>query len=66
VRTGRLVVALVGINLGLKLGASEEGSGLLLLNESTEPGVHILAKRTGTRVTLTGKGGQQRVIRPYR
>lgn len=32
----------------VKLGASEDGSGLLLLNESTEPGVHILAKRSGT------------------
>jgi len=48
----------------VKLGASEDGSGLLLLNESTEPGVHILAKRTGTSLTLTGKGGRQRAIRP--
>ncbi|MGH2403077.1 MAG: hypothetical protein ACRDGN_01310 [bacterium] len=48
----------------VKLGASEEGSGLLLVNESTEPGVHILAKRSGTSVTLTGRGGQRRVITP--
>ncbi|MGQ0569259.1 MAG: hypothetical protein ACT4P5_06970 [Armatimonadota bacterium] len=48
----------------VKLGASEDGSGLVLLNESTEPGVQILAKRTGTSLTLTGKGGRQRAIRP--
>lgn len=48
----------------VKLGASEDGSGLLLLNESTEPGAQILAKRTGTSLTLTGKGGQRRVITP--
>ena len=48
----------------VKLGASEEGSGLLLLDETTEPRVHILAKRTGTTVTLSGKNGEQRVIRP--
>jgi hypothetical protein len=49
----------------VKLGASEDGSGLVLLNESTEPGVHILAKREGgTSLTLKGKGGQQRVFTP--
>lgn len=46
----------------VKLGASEDGSGLLLANDETEPGVHILAKRTGTSVTLSGKDGKQRVI----
>ena len=47
----------------VKLGASEEGSGLVLLDESTEPGVHMLAKRAGTSLTLK-KGSQQQVIRP--
>ena len=47
----------------VKLGASEEGSGLVLLDESTEPGVHMLAKRAGTLLTLK-KGSQQQVIRP--
>src|SRR5687768_9044799 len=28
----------------VKLGAGKEGSGLLLANDATEPGVHILAK----------------------
>jgi hypothetical protein len=48
----------------VKLGASEEGSGLLLLDDATEPGVHILAKSAGPTLTLRGKDGQQRVIKP--
>jgi hypothetical protein len=48
----------------VKLGASEDGSGLLLLNEATEPGVHILSKGAGASVTLAGKDGQKRVITP--
>jgi hypothetical protein len=48
----------------VKLGASEDGSGLLLLNEATEPGVHILSKGAGASVILAGKDGQKRVITP--
>jgi len=55
----------------VKLGAGEGGSGLLLLDETTNPGVQIIARRTGTAerptttsVTLTGANGQRRVIRP--
>ena len=54
----------------VKLGASESGSGLLLADETTEPGVHIIARRaslTGrktTGITLTGAAGRQRVITP--
>jgi hypothetical protein len=55
----------------VKLGADEGGSGLLLLDESTEPGVHIIARRTSTpstpattSLTLRGTDGQERVIRP--
>jgi hypothetical protein len=47
----------------VKLGASEEGSGLVLLDASTEPGVHLLAKGTGTSLTLR-QGEQRRVITP--
>lgn len=42
----------------VKLGAAKDGSGLLLIDESTEPGVHILVKPTGATLTLTGKNGQ--------
>jgi hypothetical protein len=49
----------------VKLGASEDGSGLLLANEVTEPGVHILANRRATSVTVQ-RGGQRQVITPER
>ena len=55
----------------VKLGAGERGSGLLLLDEATEPAVHVIARRTGTSerptttsLTLRGSAGEQRVIRP--
>lgn len=55
----------------VKLGAGEDGSGLLLADEATEPGVHIIARRSGTAarpattgLTLTGADGRQRAIRP--
>jgi hypothetical protein len=55
----------------VKLGAGADGSGLLLLDEATEPAVHIIARRTGTSgrpvttsLTLRGAGGRQRAIRP--
>jgi hypothetical protein len=47
----------------VKLAASEAGSGLLLANERTEPGVHILAQRTQTSVLLQ-RGAKRRVLRP--
>jgi hypothetical protein len=46
-----------------KLGASAEGSGLVLLDDATEPGIHMLANRDGTSVTLR-KGQRQHVIKP--
>ena len=48
----------------VKMGASEEGSGLLLLNHLTEPGVQILADQNGSSLTLTEEGGAKRVIEP--
>lgn len=54
----------------VKLGASESGSGLLLEDETTAPGVQILARRAPvegrktTSITLIGAGGRQRVITP--
>jgi hypothetical protein len=47
----------------VKIGASEDGSGLVFLNEATEPGVHILAKRTETSLTVQ-RGERRQVIRP--
>jgi hypothetical protein len=54
----------------VKLGASSVGSGLLLLDETTEPGVQILARRSPmsgqrtTSINLTGHGGRQRQVVP--
>lgn len=54
----------------VKLGAGEGGSGLVLNDETTEPGVHIVARRAPvagrktTSITLTGSGGRQRVVTP--
>jgi hypothetical protein len=58
--TQRLAIALTAINLVLlcltgaegrsavKLGARQDASGLLLVDEGTEPGIHLVARRTGT------------------
>ena len=48
----------------VKLGAGKEGSGLLLANDATEPGVHILAKATGSSIRVVNKDGRQRLIAP--
>jgi hypothetical protein len=46
----------------VKLGGSREGSGLLLLNDKTDPGFHVLAKSSGTSVTMIDKSGQKKTI----
>jgi hypothetical protein len=48
----------------VKLGASTDGSGLVLLNDATEPGVQILANSTGSSIKLIDKGGQEKLITP--
>jgi hypothetical protein len=47
----------------VKIGASEEGSGLVLLDQAAEPGVHVLAKRANTSLTLA-KGTRRHIIEP--
>jgi hypothetical protein len=48
----------------VKLAASDDGSGLLLLDDRTEPAMHLLAKGGATTLTLAEKGKEKRVIRP--
>ena len=48
----------------VKMGANKEGSGLLLLDGSTEPAIHLLAKDSGPTVTLKAKDRPPRVITP--
>jgi hypothetical protein len=48
----------------VKLGAGKDGSGLLLANDATEPGVHLLAKAEGSSMRVANKDGHERVIVP--
>ena len=48
----------------VKLGASDTGSALLLLNQATEPAVQLRAGAKATSITLKGLDGKQRVITP--
>jgi hypothetical protein len=55
----------------VKLGASDNGSGLLLIDETTEPGVQLIARRAAgpalpktTSITLSGPDGKRRTIEP--
>lgn len=48
----------------VKLGAGTDGSGLLLANDATEPGVHLLARAAGSSVRVVNKDGRERVIAP--
>lgn len=43
----------------VKLGADEDGSGLLLLDKETNPGIHVLAKK-GASMTVTDKDGKKK------
>ena len=43
----------------VKLGADEKGSGLLLLDSETNPGIHALAKK-GASFTVTDKDGKEK------
>ena len=40
----------------VKLGANEDGSALVLLNEDTEPGIHALSKASGKLIVTDGNG----------
>jgi hypothetical protein len=48
----------------VKLGGSEDGSGLLLLDDRTEPAIHLQVQPSGTRLTLGEEGKEPRVFSP--
>jgi hypothetical protein len=50
--------------LRVKLGASTEGSGLVLNNDATEPGLHALATSSGSTLKLRNKDGKEMVLTP--
>ena len=39
----------------LKMGADEDGSGLVLLDSNTDPGIHVLARENSSSLTIIGK-----------
>jgi len=70
---GEVVFRLMDPNgqLRVKLGAGSTGSGLVLNDERTEPGVHLIARRSGTperpsttRITLAAGDGRRQVLTP--
>jgi hypothetical protein len=56
-RTGNGVVR-------VKLGATEGGSGLILLDRNAEPAVWLAATPEGSSVTLAQQGKDKRVLTP--
>lgn len=46
----------------VKLGASNDGSGLVLLDSNTEPGVSLYAKGGGNTATVAEGGKVKRVV----
>jgi hypothetical protein len=63
---GEVVLRLVDEQgrIRVKLGAGTEGSGLLLANDATEPGVHLLATSKGSSVRVVSRDGRERLITP--
>jgi hypothetical protein len=64
--SGAVVLRLLDQNgtIRVKLGADADGSGLLLANDATEPGIHLLATSTGSSLTLADRNGRQTTIKP--
>jgi hypothetical protein len=48
----------------VKLGATDDGSGLLLCDEHAEPAVTLMSDKAGTSATLAEKGKEKKVIKP--
>ena len=47
-------------NIRVKLGGGDEGSGLVLLDGETNPGVHVLAKKSGSTLTVMDADGRKK------
>jgi hypothetical protein len=48
----------------VKLGATDDGSGLLLFDREAEPAVRLASDQSGTSATLVEKGKGKKVIKP--
>lgn len=51
-------------SIRVKVGASETGSALLLLDETSSPGVHLLARGGKTSITLSDGQREKRTLSP--
>lgn len=48
----------------VKLGATDEGSALILFDKHAEPAVWLAAKQSGTSVTLSEKDKEKKILTP--
>lgn len=48
----------------VKLGATANGSGLLLLDKEVEPAIWLTTNNTGTTLTLAEKGKEKKTLKP--
>lgn len=48
----------------VKLAGNKDGSGLVLLNDKTEPGVHMLSKTAGGSITIADQNGRKKQLAP--
>lgn len=48
----------------VKIGANDVGSGLVLLNDRTEPGIQLTVGGSGSSMKLTNRDGRQSIIQP--
>jgi len=51
-------------DIRVKIGGSDAGSGIVLMNDSTAPGVQMLAKGSGSSITLIDPGKPARIVAP--
>jgi hypothetical protein len=63
---GQVVLRLFdeGGTIRVKLGAGTDGSGLLLANDATAPGIHLLATAKESSVRVVSRDGRERLITP--
>lgn len=59
---GEVMFRMYDVNntIRVKLGGGKDGSGLVLLNDETNPGVQMLSKKEGGKLNLFDQGGKKR------
>jgi hypothetical protein len=48
----------------VKLGATDDGSGLVLMDKDVEPAIRLATDAAGASLTLTEKGKEKRIVEP--